>query len=142
MIEDLLRLVIPHRDIKNGGDLYLRRFFLTPRLFGYRLMLHHIVRSDKERDLHDHPWPFWTLCLRGGYIEETEKDGTKISHVAGQLKYRDATFKHRIDRILGECWTLVLTGRVVREWGFYTERGWIGWREYLGIPVGDDTSKL
>lgn len=141
MIENLLRRILRHRDIMNGGDLYLRRFYLGPQVFGHQLMLHHIVRADKERDLHDHPWPFWTFCLRGGYLEETVKDEPRTAHVSWQLKYRGAEFKHRIDRIFGQCWTLVLSGREIRQWGFYTEKGWVHWREYLGIPTGDDTSK-
>jgi hypothetical protein len=126
-----------YRDIRNDGDLYLRRFYLLPRIFGCHLYLHHIYKADLARELHDHPWPFWTLCLRGGYIEETDTNGTKTSHTAGQLKFRPATFKHRIDRILGSCWTLVLTGRRERKWGFHTDAGWVYWRDYLGIPAGE-----
>jgi hypothetical protein len=135
------RVFFKKRDIMVGGELYLRRWFLTPRIFGRRLLLHHIYKADPTRDLHCHPWSFWTLCLRGGYIEETERDGLKTIHVSGQMKYRDAEFRHRIDRVLGQCWTLVLAGPAVREWGFWTERGWVNWRQYLGIPTGSDTSK-
>src|SRR5574341_215024 len=42
--------------------------------------IHHILRSDRGRDAHDHPWPFVTLILRGGYWEERfDAFGTLIS---------------------------------------------------------------
>lgn len=47
--------------------VYMRRWILhTP--FG-DLRLHHILRSDHDRDLHDHPFDFWTFLLTGGYTE-------------------------------------------------------------------------
>ena len=73
LIEPLLRLVFRYRDIeKKGMGLYLRRFYLTPRTRPswwpdswkwYRFFLHHIVRSDDDRDPHDHPWDFTSLIL-------------------------------------------------------------------------------
>jgi hypothetical protein len=57
-------------DITTDGNLYLRRFILAKTPWG-GAYLHHIIRSDWDRCLHDHPWGFWTLMLRGGYWEET-----------------------------------------------------------------------
>jgi hypothetical protein len=36
--------------------------------------LHHILRSDDDRDLHDHPWSFLSIVLKGGYWEHTPTD--------------------------------------------------------------------
>ena len=49
---------------------YLVRYTIfSCQWFG--IFIHKILRSDDDRDLHDHPWNFWTLILKGGYAEET-----------------------------------------------------------------------
>lgn len=50
------------------GDYMGRWLFETP--WG-SLRLHHILRSDKGRDMHDHPMDFTTFILWGSYIEVT-----------------------------------------------------------------------
>lgn len=47
-------------------------YMLRWRLFEcplFRVYLHKICRSDDDRHLHDHPFNFWSLILRGGYAE-------------------------------------------------------------------------
>lgn len=46
---------------------YLIRWLFDPRLFSIRL--HHWVRSDDKRAMHDHSWWFLTLVLSGGYTD-------------------------------------------------------------------------
>lgn len=58
------RLHATREEIRDAnGDLYLTRYFIwKPRnkKFG-RIYLHHIIRSDHDRALHDHPWGFVSL---------------------------------------------------------------------------------
>lgn len=56
-----------------AGDPYLIRYtiFSCP-WFG--IFVHCILRSDDDRDLHDHPWNFWSLILRGTYREYVPVD--------------------------------------------------------------------
>jgi hypothetical protein len=56
-------------DIDNPADVYLSRLMLlkTP-WFG--IYFHVIRRPDWAHCQHDHPWPFVTCILRGGYEEE------------------------------------------------------------------------
>ena len=121
-IDRLLRALFLYQDITHGGSLYLRRFLLTPQIFGWRLMLHRLCRPDLDRVLHDHPWDFATFCLHGGYIELVLKpDGIKQEVLrAGQVRLRAAEHTHRIDTLFSnECWTLVLHGPRFRTWGFW-----------------------
>jgi hypothetical protein len=52
------------------------------------------------------------------------------------VAFRRAEHAHRVvlDKdIYGKsipCWTLVITGRVVRDWGFHCPQGWRHWREF------------
>ena len=34
--------------------------------------IHHIMRPDEDRDLHDHPWNARTIILRGSYVEQRQ----------------------------------------------------------------------
>jgi hypothetical protein len=51
------------------------RFFSTP-WFGVRL--HHILRSDADLELHDHPFSFLSIVLAGGYTEFTPDERPMI----------------------------------------------------------------
>lgn len=50
------------------GIVYLERWGIECDLFG--VYVHRMDGPDPGLDLHDHPWPFLSLVLRGGYVEE------------------------------------------------------------------------
>ena len=144
MIERLLMLVLRFKTIVRAGFAYLRRFYLTPRLWSRRVFLHHIMLPDPDPHPHDHPWPFTTIPLRGWY-QEVVYERTLDGHLTGIRRLartrwlrpakREATHAHRIVCTSpGGAWTLVIAGRAMREWGFLTEAGWVPWYTYLGVP--------
>jgi hypothetical protein len=117
------------------GD-YMHRWILrTP--WG-TLRLHHILRSDDDRHLHDHPFDFTSFLLTAAYTEI-------IGHVAGagvlggtvekiwprfSIVRKHAEDPHRL--ILHRpVWTFVVSGPKRRRWGFYTPKGWIHHLRYL-----------
>lgn len=123
---------IPAHDDNNT---YLRRYRViqTPLC---ALYLHKIMRPDADRELHDHPWAFIPLILRGGYIEERE-GGQRVSRDWLSVRYMRATTRHRIVRLSRvPTWTLCLVGRRKRNWGFYTPTGWVPWQQFLGVSSG------
>lgn len=131
----LLRGLVAYRvirDIAQTSD-YLRRWSL--RLpFGWSLKLHEIVRPDDDRCEHDHPWWFWRLILRGGYVEEIE--GVTRVRKPLSLTYCGAKFRHRITELRApSSWSLVLCGPKLERWGFYTKAGWMHWRAFVDAAV-------
>lgn len=94
----------------------------------WALRFHHFYRSDPSC-LHDHPWSFITLILSGGYYEQFEDLEGRLQvewRPPGTILFRPARFRHRV--VLGrkEPRTLVLTGKRVRDWGFWTVgKGWV-----------------
>lgn len=123
------------------GDLYLRRYTLLS-VFGFKLMVHYIRRPDYAEHLHDHPWRFWTLILKGGYKEKTP-DGVH-TRKPWRIYFHGIGFQHHITELLdGPAWTLVFRGRRIREWGFITECGWKHWQHYVDkiynyLPICED----
>jgi hypothetical protein len=116
-------------DDRNGGPIFTRYKLLKCRWFG--VYVHEFFRDDRERCLHDHPWWFVSIVLRGGYWEETAS-GYRWKR-PGSVLVRRAKFAHRIDvdpaRPLP--WSLVIVGPKHRDWGFYTRTGWVKWRPGL-----------
>lgn len=121
---------------------YLERYyiFLKDRTrFPFNIFLHKFLKSDPD-DLHDHPWPYATLILKGGYWEWVPQFNSlnqKVGEIAvwrkpGHFRICKATSFHRIELDPDvECWTLFMPGPKQREWGFLSKGKWIQWEQYL-----------
>jgi hypothetical protein len=124
-------------DIDEPGAIYLSRLFLVKtRLLG--VYLHVIRRPDYARCSHDHPWPFVTVILAGGYEEEVagKLAGKLYVRRPGYVGYRPKAFEHRITRLLtARALTLVIRGPDSIEWGFRLRSGRkVSWQEYIKLP--------
>lgn len=122
-------------DVIIGGaaDPYMRRWWLIPRNRIFNIYLHHFMRSDDDRALHDHPWWNLSILLDGRYVEHTIAKGGinhRAERRAGDRKFRLASAAHRIELVDGPCWTLFLTGPMIRKWGFHCPRGWVHWKVF------------
>jgi hypothetical protein len=155
-----------------GGvdDPYLLRWYLTPWRTWYNripedeqnlwhkfvnrclpnIYLHFFMRDDDDRALHDHPWPWISVLLRGSYIEHTIAQGgihRRTLREAPSIKISGPRRAHRVELLpwfLGlpdvdrrgvsgsvPCWTLFITGPRVRTWGFHCpERGWVHFKDF------------
>ena len=94
------------------------------------IFLHKFLKSDPD-DLHDHPWPYFTFILCGGYWEYTPKG--KFWRGPLTFRWNRAKSLHRIelDPNVKNCWTLFIPGPKQREWGFVTKDGWVHNENYL-----------
>lgn len=137
------------------GAPYLVRYAINTPVGGVKL--HHILRSDGDDALHDHPWNFVSIILWGGYWEHTKfhpetdafvhpiprrarlcapsrADGTltlRCWYGPGSVLRRRAECSHRVELKEGRtAWTLVFTSNRTREWGFHTIKGWVPWRAF------------
>lgn len=119
--------------IGDAARPYMHRWWLIPRNRWFNVYLHHILRDDDDRALHDHPWWNVSIVLRGGYREVTPR-GTFLRR-AGSIVLRGALDAHRLeipnDMGIQSCWTLFITGPRVREWGFHCPKGWVLWRDFV-----------
>jgi len=120
----------------------LTRYYLflkDRKLFPFNVFLHKFHKGDPD-DVHDHPWPYATLILKGGYYEWTpifDKDGIKIAETCawrgpGHFRICGATSYHRIELDPNVvAWTLFMPGPQTREWGFLVKNKWIHNELYL-----------
>lgn len=172
-----------HITSADGSDVYMRRFWLfnpyvsedgarasgsdaAPRRSWWREMLpsvrlHHIMREDRDRHLHSHPWNARTILLKGWYEEERYEDEsplgrakremlaaaphgkhfgsgrtrleTRIAGYTGRLLFGQY---HRITQVPRDgVWTLFITWRKRGSWGFDVDGREVPWREYLALAA-------
>jgi len=121
---------------------YLERYYIflkDRKRFPFNVFLHKFLKGDPD-DVHDHPWPYATLILKGGYwewIPVFNEAGKKIVEYRvwrgpGHFRFCSATSYHRIELEEGiTAWTLFMPGIKQRDWGFLTKKGWIESEQYL-----------
>lgn len=163
-----------YKDIEKEEGLYLRRWFLdsptqgAPRWvrklaarYGDHRYLHRILRSDNDRDPHNHPWDFTTRVMWSGYYDETWMCGawwcfpavywskSLSTHTRWLRQYeRYAEHAHRVRLYTDaqgnekEAWTLVTRGKYRRHWEFMTANGPVVWREYLNYWGPDSLDRI
>lgn len=151
----------------DGSDIYMGRWWLfnpysretnEPKLWWcpWSVRIHHIMREDQDRDLHDHPWNARTIILRGSYTEQRLFDmepgalmeflhripsGAKnvqateyIDRNPGDTATLNFGEYHRIDSVSeGGVYTLFITGKYQGTWGFLVNGIKVQWRIYLGL---------
>lgn len=131
---------------------YLARLTLI-RTPWFQVLFHKFLISDDDC-LHDHPWPFLSLILWGGYWEwcryediplrQQEKlnfqylerrlalNGelqVKRRYNPGSLLYRPAEWRHRVE-IDKPAYSMVITFKKSRTWGFWTKAGFVHYKDY------------
>jgi hypothetical protein len=125
-----------------NDEPYLERYYLflkDRKKFPFNVFLHKFLKSDPD-DVHDHPWPYATLILKGGYYEWVpmfDSNNKKIGEICkwrgpGHFRISSASSFHRIEidpNII--AWTLFMPGPHKREWGFLTKGKWVQHEEYL-----------
>ena len=134
-----MKMLGRYRIIKDRVDneIYLERYYLflkDRKTFPFNVFLHRFHKSDPD-DLHDHPWNYRTLILKGGYWEYTPQG--KFWRGVGHYRKMPAESLHRIELEPGvNCWTLFIPGKHKREWGFISDNQWFQWEEYLSQRKG------
>jgi hypothetical protein len=113
-----------------------------------KLRLHRFYRGDEDRHQHNHPYTWGvSLILVGGYIEHRTDSAEERARLCEGFRHcfvrrpwaanhlHAETF-HRVELFEegGECWTLFLSGPVVRPWGFFDESlgRFVRAEDYLG----------
>lgn len=117
---------------RESQEPYLTRYYLflkDRKWFPFNIFLHNFHKSDPD-DLHDHPWPFVTIILKGGYWEHTPKG--KFWRGAGTINWAGSKSLHRVELEPGlDTWTLFIPGPTVREWGFIDKGIWKRHDQYI-----------
>lgn len=99
---------------------YLYRW--TFLFFGYSLRIHHWIKSDDRRFVHDHSCDLISMVIRGKYyncIGENAENVKRYMVKPFKPKFMKAHVRHYLDIPRGGAWTIILCGRPYHKWGFY-----------------------
>lgn len=138
----------PDKIIGNRHDPMLLRWNLIRVWKLPRVYLHKFLRSDDDRAPHDHPWWFISILLRGTYIEHI--NGEINVRTAPAICFRSTKDRHRVELLYHAVpvddytpyadikwqalptWSIIITGPVVRRWGFWCDDRFFPSREFEG----------
>ncbi len=142
LIQRAMRTPYTHIMSVDGKEIYMGRWWLfnpypasgEAKRFGWgwlpSVRIHHIMREDDDRHLHDHPWNARTIVLEGWYAEEKPNGNWhRFRGYTGRLLFGEY---HRITCVpeVG-VWTLFITWKQRGVWGFDVDGVKVPWREYL-----------
>ena len=148
LLERMGRRRIVYDRVEN--EPYLERYYLFLKereRFPFNVFLHKFLKSDPD-DVHDHPWPYFTIILRGGYYEwipQFDSAGRKCGEIGhwrgpGHFRISSATSYHRIELDPDvTAWTLFCPGPKQRDWGFLVKNKWVQWQDYLALRKSQST---
>lgn len=144
MMKKLFQRLGRHRVImdRQDNEPYLERYYLFLKdrnQFPFNVFVHKFLKGDPD-DVHDHPWPYATLVLAGGYYEwipEFDDRGRKVCEIRkwrgpGHFRVSGANSFHRIElKPDVTAWTLFMPGAKRRDWGFLVNDEWVPHDKYL-----------
>jgi hypothetical protein len=142
----------------NYLNKFIRKFFLTREIVSregkvhfrrYRLLetpwfsvyIHNICESDLDLHMHDHPWDFTTILIKGGYKEYTKDHpvgwyylpiGRRTYDTPGMyMIHHRAEDMHKIQLLDNKpAWSLFLCGPRRREFGYDVDGKWVHNKTY------------
>jgi len=121
---------------RDGLKPYLIRYYLAypdhdqrqRKDIPFNIFLHQFMLSD-EPVMHDHPWSYFTIILKGGYYEHTPS-GT-FWRGPGSFRFNRGGYHWIECPEPGKTWTLFFRGRTKQSWGFLVDKRWVHWQRYL-----------
>ena len=144
MLKKLFQRLGRHRVIldREDNEPYLERYYVflkDRKRFPFNVFVHKFLKGDKD-DVHDHPWSYSTLILKGGYWEWIPNFNAKGKKIGERVYWRGpghfrrcgANSYHRIELEPGvTAWTLFMPGSQERDWGFLVNDKWTQHEEYF-----------
>lgn len=115
---------------------YVERYYLFLKernWFPFNVFLHKFLKGDPD-DVHNHPWPHFTIVLKGGYYEWIpifDRKGRMVNEIRrwcgpGHARIRSSDSFHRIElRSDVTAWTLSILGPYRKNWGFLVKNEWM-----------------
>ena len=113
------------RDIETDQPVMIKWMLLgikEPRKwFPFNIVIHNIPDNDLEDHKHNHPWPFVSIILKGGYWEHL--DSGRYWRKPGKILFRSHKTRHRIefDPSKPNVYTLYIMGPRLQDWTVFRD---------------------
>lgn len=105
------------KEIKSkSGKLHFRRWEILKTKW-FSIWIHGIYAADQDKHLHNHPWDFKSIVLKGSYVEKTESGF--VRQYSGKINIRNGANFHKILRLTSPAvYTLFIVTPPKRTWGY------------------------
>lgn len=103
--------------ISKDGVLHFRRWRVISTPW-FAIYIHAIYKADEDLHLHNHPWNFWSLVLKGSYTERLPN--FKLNpRFAWTSAYRQRDQFHKIEDLHSPVvWTFNVMWNFRDTWGY------------------------
>ena len=118
------RFEVPDYDDPSKVSRTRWRLIHTP-WFG--IYLHKWNKPDPRPTLHNHPWPFFSIILKGWYEELRLKD------LDGLVKWINVVKRdeyHTVTSVKPGTISLMFVGRTHEDWGYWTDKGYVNFDKH------------
>lgn len=151
MLKNILNQITPYFNRKDiifneNGEPYITRYILWGRktsenklYHGRGFYLQKVIKSDRSKNLYDHPWRWGRLTLWGQFKEQLRNKSSVITRVRTVRPLQltplvSSRFSHAIELFDDKpVWMLFWHGRARNQWGFWIDNKKVNWREYFEI---------
>ena len=109
-LSKIVRSLFLVKEIKSKmGEVHFRRYRLIQTKW-FAVYIHQILRSDQDRDMHDHPWNFTSVILEGAYREAFSYpplfDKVYVrDYYSGDVIEHKAEDAHKLTLVSDQVWT-------------------------------------
>ena len=98
--------------------------FITPY---FSIRVHRWLRSDDKRYMHDHPWSFTTIVLKGSYTDVSVENKDSDTLIEDKLKFlsirkRTSSHIHYVRINKPNTYTLLFTSNIENKWAFFVNK--------------------
>ena len=105
----------------------------------FGIYLHRWNRPDPRPTLHNHPWTFFSIILKGEYSEKRmypprlQTQGGEILwsiRIIKWLNFVRRTNFHTIYHVQPGTLSLMFVGRTHEDWGYWTDKGYVNYDKH------------
>lgn len=137
------KFTVPDYSTEDSEGDYMTRWRIIQTPWG-GIFLHKFEMPDPRPTLHDHPFAFFSIVLRGGYEEQRRdthiydpaREDTRTYSYPRRVRlfnYMPLRALHWISKLeRTPTWTLVFVGPRDRVWGYLDRNG--KWTDFLSHP--------
>lgn len=115
-----------------SGELHFIRWKIFS-IGNFSVNIHKICKADEDKHLHNHPWNFMSIVLKGGYIERLQSGKANLRTFLNTAIRRAEKF-HKIDEMVTKTvYTLNFMWGERKEWGYDVGGKFVQHEEYRNL---------
>lgn len=113
------RFEIPDYDNPQGEPSRIRWRIIHTPYFG--VYLHKWNQPDPRPTLHNHPWNFFSIIIKGEYVQKF-KDRTELVRWFNLIYRKDF---HTVTTVKKGTLSLMFVGKTHNNWGYQSKEGYV-----------------